>query len=130
MDLRALEQFALAHHGLVHRLEAERLGVSRSAWYRALDRGRIEPLGRNVARMLGSPPTREQRTLAAVWSVGDDAVASHRTAAFLWGVDRPMDDPIDVIVPARSRHVTIAGVVVHRPRDLAELRPVFDVRSL
>ena len=59
-----------------------------------------------------------------MWSVGDDAVASHRTAAFLWGVERPMDDPIDVIVPARSRHVTIPGVVVHRPRDLAELRPI------
>ena len=58
MDLRGFEQFALAHHGLVHRLEAERLGVSRSAWYRALDRERLEPLGRNVARMLGSPPTR------------------------------------------------------------------------
>ena len=124
MDLRLIEPFALEHHGLVNRAAAERLGVTASTWYRALDRRLIEPMSKNVARLIGSPMTREQRILAAVWSAGPDAFASHRSAAHLWGIERPEDDPVDVMVPKRTRHVTLTNAVVHRPRDDKDMRPI------
>ena len=124
MDLRLLETFALGHHGLVSRSAANDRGVSTSAWYRALDSHLLEPVGKNVARLIGSPITREQRILAAVWSAGADAFASHRSAAYLWGAERPEDDPIDVMLPVRTRHVTLPDMVIHRPRDRGDLRSV------
>jgi len=51
-------------------------------------------------------------------------MASHRTSAALWGVDRPETDPIDVMMPSRERYSRLAGIVVHRPRDLVDLGPI------
>lgn len=128
MDLQRIDAFASTHHGLIHRLRANRLGISRSAWYRALASHALEQIHPNVARLAGTPDTFEQRTLAAVWAAGDGAIASHRTAASLWGIDRPDSDPIDVLLPARSRESTLPGVVNHRPRDLIDLRPIMRQR--
>lgn len=124
MDLRKLEPFAHKHHGLVLRSAAKQAGVSSSEWYRMLDRNLLEAVGPNVARMIGSEPTREQRILGAVWSAGPGAFASHRSAAHLWGVDRPEEDLIDVMVPVRTRQPHATGAVVHRPRDMLDMRPV------
>jgi len=84
----------------------------------------FEQIHPNVARLIGSPHTPQQEILAAVWAGGDGTVASHRSDALLWGVERPNDDPVDIILPHRSRHSLPHGVVVHRPRDLRELRPI------
>ena len=62
---------------------------------------------------------------AAVLAAGQDALASHRSAALLWGVERPASDAIDIILPRRSRQARLSDVVVHRPRDLRQLRPVW-----
>lgn len=124
MDLSRLDDFARRHHGLVSRAAAERRGISRSAWYRAIASGQLEQIAPNVARLHGSLPTLAQRALTAVWAAGDGALASHRTAAALWGLERPDDDPIDIILPSRRRHALPTGVVIHRPRDLRSLRPV------
>ena len=51
------------------------------------------------------------------------ALASHRSAAYLWGIARPDDDPIDVIVTGRRRLPSLDGVIVHRPKDLRRLIP-------
>lgn len=124
MDLRLLEPFALGHHGVITSAAAEAVGVSPDAWYRAVRRGQVEGLFPGVARIVGSPVTREQRIAAAVLAAGPTAMASHRSATHLWGVPRSAFDPIDVIVARRSVSARLPGVVVHHPRDLAELRPV------
>ena len=124
MDLRKLAPFADRHHGLARRSDAARLGVSKSAWYRAVDSGLLEPLYPNIARLPGAPATLHQRALAAVWAVGTGALASHRTSAALWGVSRPDDDPMEVLLNSRERCVWVPDVVVHRPRDLVDLRPI------
>ena len=124
MDLRPFEAFALTHHGLLHWDAARSIGASRATWYRLIDRHVFEQIHPNVVRVIGSERTRQQRILAGVWGCGRDTVASHRSAAFLWGADRPFDDLVDVILPSRDREATLAGVVVHRPRDHRELRPV------
>ena len=123
MNLERLDHFARRHHGLVSLTAAAGLGVSRSAWYRAIDAGLLERLYPGVARLYGAPVTFAQRVLAAVWASGPGALASHRSSAGAWGVERPADDPIDVILPHRTRHSLPEGVVIHRPRDRADLRP-------
>jgi len=122
--LQVLEPFATTHHGLVTRASLRRAGHSRMTWYRAIDDGRLELLHPGVARIYGTPATREQRIAAAVLAAGAGAMASHRSAALLWGVPRPDDDPVDLILTERSRGPTLDGVVVHRPRDLLDLGTV------
>jgi very-short-patch-repair endonuclease len=124
VKLRLLDSFTRTHHGLVTRAEAEGLGISRASWYRAIDAGHLEPLYPNVARVWGSPTTFEQRVLAAVWAAGTTALASHRSSAALWGVERPDDDPIDVLLPGRRRHSLPSGIIIHRPSDSLDLRPI------
>lgn len=124
VDFSRFDAFAAQHHGLITRARFEASGGTRAAWYRAIASHRLEQLHPNVARTIGSADTFEQRALAAVWAAGPDAMASHRTAARLWGVERPGDDPIDVLLPSRGREATLAGVVVHRPRDWMDLRPL------
>ena len=125
MDLRTIEALASEQHGLVSRARlVQRKALSRSAWYRALDTGLLQQLHPGVARIVGAPATREQRIAAAVMGAGQGAMASHRSAAHLWGVPRPDDEPVDVILPVRSREADLGDVVVHRPRDRKDLSPV------
>ena len=122
MELRRVDRFASRHHGLITRDAAAAAGVSRQAWYRAIESGWLEPLHPRVARVHGSARTPEQRILAAVFAAGDRALASHRSAARLLGVARPDNDPIDIIVP-NNRSPAPEGIVVHRPTDRADLAP-------
>jgi len=124
MQLQRLDPFAARHHGLINSAAAHRLGVSRSAWYRAVASGQLELLYPNVARLWGAPSTFPQRALAAVWAAGPQALASHRTSARLWGVERPDDEPLDVMLRSRRHNSQPLGVLVHRPRDLLDMRPI------
>ena len=118
--LSDFDDWARAHHGII---TLESSGLSRDAWYRALRAGTIEQLHPYVARLHGTPDTPEQRIIAAVSAVGVGALASHRSAARLWGIPRPDDDPVDVLLPAQRRDMMLEGVVIHRPRDLRRLVP-------
>ena len=81
---------------------------------------------RDVVRLYGAPITREMRIEAAVLAAGSDVLASHRSSATMWHVERPDDDPVDIILADRSRRARLAAdVVVHRPRDMRQLRPVW-----
>lgn len=120
MQLAALDELATAQHGVISR---EACGLSRSSWYRAITAGQLDQLHPGVARLRGTTPTREQAIIAAVLAVGTDSVASHRSAAYLWGIARPDDDPVDVIITGRRRLPGLAGVIVHRPKDLRRLIP-------
>ena len=103
--------------------------MSRASWYRALASVRIEMVQPGVARLWGSPRTRQQRIAAAVLSIGRGAVASHRSAAFLWGVERPRRDPVDLVVARDQRVPDLVGVEVHRPTDRADLVPLIRDRD-
>ena len=114
MRLSEFDDWARAHHGII---TLETSGLSRSAWYRALDAGtliRVHPL---VARLPGTLDTPEQRIIAGVAACGDGALASHRSAARLWGIPRPDDDPVDVIDARSGTQAALDGVIVHRPVD-------------
>jgi very-short-patch-repair endonuclease len=123
VELRKLEPFTLANHGLITLDSTRKAGISDAAWYRACATGQIELLHPGVARVLGAPATVDQRIAAAVLAAGPGAMASHRSAALLWDLPRPDHDEVDVTLPGRTRHSRLNGVVIHRPRDLVDLKP-------
>ncbi len=102
--------------------------MGRSTWYDSVRRGDLVALHPNVARLPGSPERREQSILGAILALRQGAnaptvvMASHRSAAFLLGVERPPTDPIDVIVD-RACQRSLPGVEIHRPTDRIDLVP-------
>ena len=120
MQLSDFDAWARAHHGII---TYEASGLTRTAWYRAIRRGDLQQIHPYVARLIGTPSTAEQRIIAGVLAIGAPALASHRSAARLWGVPRPDDDPVDVIPLSRRRDLHLDGVIVHRPTDRARLTP-------
>jgi very-short-patch-repair endonuclease len=122
MDLQRVDRYASRHRGL---LPFEKSGLTRRQWNAAVAAGDVELKHRNVMRLFGAPTTMEMRIEAAVMAAGPDALASHRSASLLWGVERPPTDPIDIILPRRTRQARIPEIVVHRPRDMQQLRPVW-----
>lgn len=121
MNHAGLLPFARSHHGLVTLGVFRAAGHSRASWYRALDDGRLEAMHPAVARLASSSRTWEQSVAAAVLAAGKGAIASHRSAARLWGISRPASEPPEIILPARNRGADLHGVIVHRPRDLLDL---------
>ncbi len=120
MRLSDFDDWARGHHGVITR---QRSGLSRSAWYRAIDAGTLIALHPNVARLPGTADTPEQRIIAGVAAAGPEALASHRSAARLWGIPRPDDDPVDVIDARGGTQAALDGVIVHRPVDRMRLTP-------
>lgn len=118
MRLSDFDDWARAHHGVITR---EQSGLSRSAWYRAIDAGTLIQLHPNVARLPGTAATPEQRIIAGVAATGSRALASHRSAARLWGIPRPDDDPVDVIDARDGTQAKFDGLIVHRPVDRKRL---------
>lgn len=116
-----LDAWTTRHHGLITRRIAIEHGCSSSWWHRAVERGELDLLHPGVARLRGTPRTRIQRIAAAVLAGGSTAVASHRSAATLWGIERPEADPVDIIVDRSVTRLRLDGVVVHRPTDRIDM---------
>jgi hypothetical protein len=125
VNLGLLDGWARTHHGIVTKHRAIELGWTEAAWYRAIRRGQLHLMHPGVARLHGTPTTPVQRIHAAVLAAGRTAVASHRSAAALWEIERPEDDPVDVIVNRGVSGLRLAGVNVHRPRDRIDMALVY-----
>jgi hypothetical protein len=112
-------------HGVIHRDQALRIGLTRSQIQGKLGRGEWVTLHRRVYRVGSSRPTFEQQALAACFAAGPLAVASHETAAWLWDLigRRPPRWPT-VTVP-RPAHPRVSNAVVHRSRDLDATRTLY-----
>jgi hypothetical protein len=107
----SLERLAARQYGLVTHAQALAAGVTDRQISGRVRSGRWRRLYRAVFVVAGAPATRHQSLLAAVLACGDEAVASHGGAAWLWGL---ADEPtLDVTVPRRCGPRT-AGVRVHR----------------
>ncbi len=57
--------------------------------------------------------------MAAVLASGPSAVLSHRSAAALWELLRPMDGPIEVSVPTQNGRRARRGIRIHRRAALS-----------
>jgi hypothetical protein len=117
METRLHTVLALAgrrHLGIVTRGELLAQGIPSSTIAHALRIGLLEKVHRGVYRVASAPPRPESSVLAAVRAVSDDAVASHLTAAALWGLaDTPLRPPYHVTTAQRCQR-QLDDVVVHR----------------
>jgi very-short-patch-repair endonuclease len=104
---------ARVQHGLFDRTQALSFGISDDMLSDWTSVGRLERLHGGVFRVAGAPATWEQDVMAAVLASG--GVASHRTAARLWGILET--DTVEVTV-GRNHRCVATGVVTHRSRDL------------
>ena len=100
-----LAALAERQHGVVAARQLIALGYSRNAIAYAKASGRLRHLRRGVYAVGHRPVTWHSRCLAATLSCGADAVASHRAAAWIWGLIKYRPDSLDVTVPVRRRHV-------------------------
>ncbi len=109
-----------------------RAGYSAHRWRQAVVTGALIEVMPGVAVVPTRPITHDVALAAAVISAGPHAVLSHRSAARLWGVEGLPELPIDVTrTDPRTRvgQLQRAGVAVHRPVDLMDVRPA-TVRDL
>ncbi|MDQ6798469.1 MAG: hypothetical protein M3256_17250 [Actinomycetota bacterium] len=111
----ARSQMALFTHD-----QALTAGYSLRQAQRRRETGAWEQMQAGVYRVAGAPASWEQRLLAACLAAGTGAVASHRSAARLWGIDESRRPLVEISVPP-GRQPRLNGVLVHRSRDL---RPV------
>lgn len=109
-----------SQHGLVTRRQLRAAGVAADVVYRRIAAGVLERLSTEVMRVGGSPATERSDLLAAVLDAGRGAVASHESAAALWGMDGFSLSPAHVTGRrCRPRRSSAQLGVVAQPLDLS-----------
>jgi len=116
---------AATNYAILDARDLRSLGMSTSATYRRVDRGRLYRLHQGVYSIV--PPELlkpEGRWLAAVKAVGPRAGLTWPHAGALWDLRRPPGGPVHVAVPGNGGRRQRLGVVVHRcpslrPEDIA-----------
>jgi hypothetical protein len=103
-------------HGVVSIRQLNRIGYSTRAVSRHAASGLLHRLHRGVYAVGHLNLSPHGRCLAAVLAAGEGAVASHYSAAWLWGLARtgPLPPHVTVSQP-RGRH---RGFELHRARNL------------
>jgi hypothetical protein len=111
----AIDRLARRQHGLVTRVQLLAAGLSSTAIGRRLDAGAWLPLAAGVYALASSPPTWQRQVLAACLAVG--GIASHRTAAAMWGLSSFRPGPVHVLV-AHGRSSCAPPATLHQSRTL------------
>ncbi|MBO0730980.1 MAG: type IV toxin-antitoxin system AbiEi family antitoxin domain-containing protein [Acidimicrobiaceae bacterium] len=110
---RSLAQWLRSHDNTITHRRARALGLSGRQIAYLVRRGRWTRVSRGVYRAAVTRESPRSQLAAAITACGDDAVASHLSAAWLLKlVDRPPVRPH--ITVGASRHPAPPGVVVHR----------------
>jgi hypothetical protein len=114
-----LADLAARQHGVVSIRQLEELiGVPRRAVVRAEAAGRLHRLHHGVYAVGHTNLSLQGRCLAAVLGCGPEALLSHWSAAWLWGLGVNSPVPLHGTSPSpRSRR---SHIHVHRARNLAE----------
>ncbi|MGH9008217.1 MAG: type IV toxin-antitoxin system AbiEi family antitoxin domain-containing protein [Acidimicrobiia bacterium] len=115
--MKELREFAADRYSVFTAADADRQGVSIDAVRRGVRSGWILRLHAGVFAFAGSPESWERSMLAACLAAGNDAVASHRSAARIWRLIKPCDDILEISVPRRNGPRP-RGTIVHRSGDL------------
>lgn len=121
----ALAVLAASRHGIVLRAKARQAGLSAREIDQRMRRELLVRMHEGVYRHAAAPSTPSGRLLAAVLASGDQAVASHRSAARLHALRGTPRWRPEVTV-ARTRLPRHAGIIVHRTNLL---EPVDVTRS-
>jgi len=109
---RIIASIAAGQHAAAGRRQLLDAGVPAHVIGHRVRGGLLLPMHAGVYRLPGSPVTWHQRIMAATLAAGAGAVASHRAAAFLHGLEG-IEAMAEVTVdPSRTPHPR--GVIVHR----------------
>lgn len=120
---RQIGALAERQHGVVARRQLAALGLGRGAIDARVHIGHLRVLHRGVYAIGHGPLSLQGRWLAAVLACDDQAVLSHRSAAYLWGLaGRPRRGQVDVTSPQGSRGP--AGIRLHRSKLTSDERVV------
>lgn len=109
-----LAELAARQHGVVSSRQLETLGYSRVAITRGAQSGRLHRLHRGVYAVGHRSLTWRSHCLAAVLACGPNALASHTSAAWIWGLLPSSPGSFHVTAPTR-RHRK-AGLHLHYAR--------------
>lgn len=109
---RQVARLAASRHGIFSRAQVMNLGATKDVIRRRLAAGRWERLASDVFRLAGTPPSERQTLLVACLAWGDEAAASHRSAAPIWCLGGFQWGPVELTVP-RARRRSCPGIV-HR----------------
>jgi hypothetical protein len=113
MTDRYLAKLFRDQHGLIHRRQALRLGLTPRQIQHRLACGEWQQVHAGVYRLAASRPTFEQSLLAACYATGPRSVASHSSPAWLWGLlPCPPDHPTVTVPP--GQHPRATGIEIHR----------------
>lgn len=116
-----MSRAAAKRFGLFTSAEAVAADISRNAIATRVRNGDVERVGRGIYRFTSSERTPEQKLLAAILACGPDAVASHLTAAAVWGLgDLQLAEPFHILVPDRRKR-DVAGVMLHSSATIDRL---------
>jgi predicted transcriptional regulator of viral defense system len=112
-----LGRLAGEQNGVVTLGQLEALGISEDAVVKRVARGQLHRVHQTVYSLTPRVMTQRGRFMAAVLACGPDAVLSHRSAAYLWGLVDSWEAPIDVTAPNR-RGRSPEGVAAHKDGSL------------
>jgi predicted transcriptional regulator of viral defense system len=110
-------RIAGAQFGVVSLEQLEGLGLTDDAVVKRAESGRLYRVHQGVYSLMPRVTTQRGLFMAAVLACGPDAVLSHRSAAYLWGLVDKWVEPIDVTAPNR-RGRSPDGVAAHRDGSL------------
>jgi hypothetical protein len=112
---QALSRFSEEHHGVFATGHASLLGFTERQIMHRKSTGRWQPAFLGAYHLAGAPPSWKGDLLAACWAGGFRAVASHRSAAALWGLAGGRRSIQEITCPRwrRARH---DGLVVHESK--------------
>ena len=115
---RKLAELAARQHSVFHRVQALEAGLTARIIDRRVTNGTWKRVHPSVYVVAGTPGPWRQRLMAACLAAGRGAVASHRSAAALWGFDGSDEAGIELTLVRVGRR-PIPGVTIHRTRGLA-----------
>ncbi len=117
-----LSAAAARQHGVFALSQAESFGIAASTIRSRASAGRYERLHRSVYGMAGTASAWEKEVMALVLSVPQLSAASHKTAAYLWGMSTIRPEPAEIVamrhLRAKQRQPMIHESLDLMPRDI------------
>jgi hypothetical protein len=114
----AISDFALRQHGVITAAQLRQAGLSYAAISQRVKSGRLHRIHRGVYAVGHPAASQHAKWMAAVLACGPSAVLSHRSAAALWELLRPIEGPVEVSIRTKNGRRPRYGIRVHRRAGL------------
>ena len=118
-----VSRLARRRHSVLTTADLVRIGRTPEQVRRAAQRGELETMHPGIHRVAAAPVTWEQRLLLAVLAGGAGTLASHRSAAALWGLDGSTKGRPEIVTPRHLRSWAPHLGKVHESTDLHLAEP-------